>query len=175
VPGVTAGAPRPELASIAVPTTARGAERDWRLTAGWGSRSQRGITMPGRGRADARPFTEAEHATAACSAILGATTRDVWMNGASYWRNVPEKVWELSIGGYQALKKWLSYREHSIIERPLSEPEVSHFQATARRLAALVLMTPELDANYWSCAETHWPFEPPASGVRASQIPASPK
>ena len=98
VPVVTAGAPRPELASIAVPTTARGAERDWRLTAGWGSRSQRGITMPGRGRADARPFTEAEHA-AACSVLLGATTRDVWMNGASYWRNVPEKVWELSIGG----------------------------------------------------------------------------
>lgn len=95
------------------------------------------------------------------------------MNGASYWRNVPGKVWELSIGGYQTLKKWLSYREHSIIERPLSEPEVSHFQATARRLAALLLMTPELDANYWSCTEAHWPFEPPASRVRASQIPAS--
>jgi hypothetical protein len=95
------------------------------------------------------------------------------MNGASYWRKVPEKVWELSIGGYQALKKWLSYREHSIMERPLSEPEVSHFQATARRLAALLLMTPELDANYWSCTETHRPFEPPASEVRASQRSAS--
>jgi len=80
------------------------------------------------------------------------------MNGASYWRNVPKQVWELKIGGYQVLKKWLSYREQSIIERPLSEPEVSHFQSTARRLAALLLLGPELDANYWSCAEAHRPL-----------------
>jgi hypothetical protein len=165
VPGVSAGAPRPELACIAVPMTAPGAERDWRLTAGWGSRSQRGITMPGRGRADERPFTEAEHAAAVCSVLLGDTTHDVWMNDASYWRNIPEKVWDLSIGGYRVLKKWLSYREESIIERPLSEPEVSHFQATARRLAVMLLMTPELDANYWSCAETHWPFEDALGGA----------
>src|SRR5262249_55886264 len=114
VPGVTTGAPRAELASIAVPMTAPGSERDWRRTAGWGSRSQRGITMPGRGRADARPFTEAEHAAAAYFGLLGNTTHDVWMNGASYWQNVPEKIWELSIGGYRVLKKWLSYREQSI-------------------------------------------------------------
>ena len=135
-----------------------GAERDWQLTAGWGSRSQRGVTMPGRSRIDTGPFAPPEHATAARAELLGDTTRDVWMNGASYWRNVPGTVWDVSIGGYQVLKKWLSYREQSIIDRPLNEPEVSHFQATARRLAALLLLGPELDANYWSCAENHRPL-----------------
>ena len=43
VPGVSTGAIRPELASIAVPTTVPGVQRDWRIT-GWGSRSDKGIT-----------------------------------------------------------------------------------------------------------------------------------
>ncbi len=114
--------------------------------------------MPGRGRIDVRPFREIEQSAAARSVLLGIATQDIWMNGASYWRNVPEKVWDLRIGGYQVLKKWLSYREHSIIERPLNEPEVTHFQATARRLAALLLLGPVLDANYSSCAEAHRPL-----------------
>jgi hypothetical protein len=155
VSGVTTGAPRPELATIAVPTTAAGSTRDWRVTAGWGSRSEKGVTMPGRGRVEARPFSGAEQATAAHSALLGETTRDVWMNGASYWQNVPEKVWDLNVGGYQVLKKWLSYREHSIIGRPLTEMEVGHFQATSRRLAAVMLLGPELDANFTACAAAH--------------------
>ena len=46
VPGVTAGTPRAELATIAVPVTSPGQARDWRLTAGWGTRTQPGVTMP---------------------------------------------------------------------------------------------------------------------------------
>ena len=80
------------------------------------------------------------------------------MNGASYWRNVPERVWEFKIGGYQVIKKWLSYREHSTIERPLTEQEVSHLQATARRLAAILLLGPQLDMNYRACAAAHRPL-----------------
>jgi hypothetical protein len=30
----------------------------------------------------------------------------------------------------------------------------------------MLLMTPELDANYWSCAETHWPFEDALGGKK---------
>src|SRR5205085_1871967 len=63
VPGVTGGMPRPELAAIAVPATAPGRPRDWRLTAGWGTRTQNGVTMPGRGRFDARPYASSEAAT----------------------------------------------------------------------------------------------------------------
>lgn len=157
VPGVTQGKPRPELAGIAVPATAPGASRDWSLT-GWGHRTEKGVTMPGRGRTEERAYAASEAATAAQSALLGATTRDVWMNGASFWRNIPKVVWETHIGGYQVLKKWLSYRDHSILGRPLTEAEVQHVQATARRLAALRLMGPDLDASFRACAAAHMPL-----------------
>lgn len=42
------------------------------------------------------------------------------------------------LGGYQVLKKWLSYREHKVLDRPLSPEEVQHFSATARRIAAIL-------------------------------------
>jgi hypothetical protein len=73
------------------------------------------------------------------------------MNEASYWKCVPELVWECRIGGYQVLKKWLSYRDKSIIERPLGGDEVGHFQQTARRIAAILLLGPALDASYQDC------------------------
>jgi hypothetical protein len=114
--------------------------------------------MPGRGRLDARPYAPNEAATEAEQALLGLTTRDVWMNGGSYWCNVPERVWELKIGGYQVIKKWLSYREHDTIERALTEEEVGHVQSIARRLAAICLLGPQLDANYLACAEAHRPL-----------------
>ena len=68
------------------------------------------------------------------------------MNGAICWRNVPEQVWEFRIGGYQVLKKWLSYRDHSILDRALTAEEVGHVQATARRVAAILLLGPDLAA-----------------------------
>ena len=157
VSGVTTGTIRPEIASIAVPTTASGAQRDWRLT-GWGSRSDKGITMPGRGRTGSRAYGLAETATAQHAALLGDTTRDVWISAASFWRNIPESVWDVHIGGYQVLKKWLSYRDRSILARPLTEAEVEHVQSIARRLAALLLLGPELDASHRACAAAHVPL-----------------
>ena len=41
-------------------------------------------------------------------------------------------------GMAQVLKKWLSYRERSILERPLAPEEVQHFTDTARRIAAIL-------------------------------------
>jgi hypothetical protein len=111
--------------------------------------------MPGRGRLDARPYAPSEGTTEANQALLGSTTRDIWMNGASYWRNIPERVWDLRIGGYQVIKKWLSYREYNALDRPLTEEEVSHVQAMARRLAAILLLGPRVDASYHACAAAH--------------------
>ena len=54
----------------------------------------------------------------------------------------PRRVWSYKLGGYQVLKKWLSYRERNILARPLSPEEVQHFTDTARRIAA-ILMTVE--------------------------------
>jgi len=153
VPGITSGTLRPEIAVIAVPTTRAGQTKDWRLL-GWGNRTDKGITMPGRGRSEARAYAATEAALAPHHAQLGDQTFDIGMNPASFWRGIPQLVWECRIGGYQVIKKWLSYRDHSILQRPLTAEEVTHVQHTARRLAAVLLLGPELDASYRVCAAT---------------------
>ena len=74
-------------------------------------------------------------------AALGDTTFDIYLNDRAYWRNVPAVVWRYKLGGYQVLKKWLSYRERNILGRPLKPEEVQHFTDTARRIAAVLLLT----------------------------------
>ena len=74
-------------------------------------------------------------------AVLGDTTFDIYLNDRAYWRNVPAAVWRYKLGGYQVLKKWLSYRERNILGRALRPEEVQHFTDTARRIAAVLLVT----------------------------------
>ena len=69
---------------------------------------------------------------------LGDTTFDVYLNDRAYWRNVPVAVWNYQLGGYQVLKKWLSYRERRILDRPLLPEEVRHFTDTSRRISAIM-------------------------------------
>ena len=136
---------RPEIASIAVPTTVDGhnmADDDFALTAGWGHFGSGEAVMPGQGRADERPPTADERAALGdASRVLGETTCDVHLNGRAWWSNVPAAVWDYKLGGYQVLKKWLSYREHRVLGRPLRAEEVQHFTDTARRIAAILLHT----------------------------------
>jgi hypothetical protein len=136
------------------------AEEDLQLTAGWGHAGKEGVTMPGRGKLVSRERTAKELAelTKGLAALgiaqdegltrLGSTVVDVYLNDLCAWTNVPERVWELYIGGYQVMKKWLSYREYSFLKRPLALAEAEEVQAMARRLTALCLLQPELDANY---------------------------
>ena len=72
---------------------------------------------------------------------LGDTTFDIYLNDRAYWRNVPAAVWRYKLGGYQVLKKWLSYRERNILGRPLRLEGVEHFTQTARRIGAILLLT----------------------------------
>ena len=72
---------------------------------------------------------------------MGQTTFDIRLNDRAYWKNVPAAVWNYELGGYQVLKKWLSYRERGILGRILTPEEVQHFTDTARRIAALVMAT----------------------------------
>ena len=147
VPGVTTGALRPEMASIAVPTTADGgnmAADDFSMTAGWGHFGQGEAVMPGQGRVVERPYTSEERAALGNAASsLGDTTFDIHLNDRAYWRNVPAAVWSYKLGGYQVLKKWLSYRERGVLGRPLKPDEVQHFTDTARRIAGIQLLTIE--------------------------------
>ena len=142
VPGVTEGALRPEMAAIAVPSTTGGGNMsndDFALTAGWGHFGSGQAVMPGQGRVVERPYTAEERAALGGAArVLGETTFDVYLNDAAYWRNVPSAVWSYKLGGYQVLKKWLSYRERKVLGRALKPDEVQHFVDTARRVARVL-------------------------------------
>ena len=113
--GVNTGALRPEMAAIAVPTTTDGGNMDGRrlladgglgaLRAGGGRhagpRARCGASVHGEGaggpgQRDRRPRQDA--------------TFDIHLNDRAYWRNVPAAVWSYKLGGYQVLKKWLSYQ-----------------------------------------------------------------
>ena len=143
VPGVTAGVLHPEIAAIAIPSTADGSNmngEDFALAAGWGHFGQGGAVMPGQGRVGERPHTGGERAALAEAVrTLGETTFDIYLNDRAYWRNVPANVWSYKLGGYQVLKKWLSYRERGVLERPLTPEETQHFTDTARRIGAILL------------------------------------
>ena len=142
MPGVTQGALRPEIATIAVPATLGGHNMtgdDFALTAGWGHYGSGEAVMPGQGRVVERALTPADRAAMGDTvATLGETTFDIHLNSNAFWCNVPVGVWTYKLGGYQVLKKWLSYRERAILKRPLSDKEVQYFTDTARRIAAIV-------------------------------------
>ena len=142
VPGVTHGRLRPEIAAIAVPSTTDGGNMvggDFALTEGWGHFGQGQAVMPGKGRAIERPYTAEEKAVLGDSAFTsGETTFDIHLNEQAYWRNLPATVWSYKLGGYQVLKKWLSYRESKVLGRPLLPKEVRHFTDTARRIAGVL-------------------------------------
>lgn len=116
--------------------------------------------MPGRGKAEARPWTDVEQqrlsALAAKEgldlsevlALLGETCFDVYLNGSTFWTAVPTKVWNYDLGGYQVLKKWLSYRELPLLDRPLRSEESDYFAQVVRRITAILLLGPALDASY---------------------------
>jgi hypothetical protein len=144
--GVAQGKPRPELRLLAELNYSGIA--DLRVIGGWGRAGNGGVTMPGKGKMLTRGYRAEEELEKPLLDLLGKSTHDIYLNDAAYWRNVPEKVWDYTIGGYQVLKKWLSYREHALLGRPLTTEEALEFTHIARRLAALILLQPELDANY---------------------------
>lgn len=163
VPGVTDTGCRPELRTLALPSHAGRSslsDDDLALTAGWGHPGQGGATMPGKGNLVEREYSKAEREAISSGAnllglpseaavsILGRKTYDVYLNDVAFWANVPVKVWDYTIGGYQVVKKWLSYREEKLLGRPLSKDEVRYVQEMVRRIAALLLLQPALDANY---------------------------
>ena len=84
--------------------------------------------------------SQIDTATGKTAAVLGNTTFDINLNDRAYWRNVPAAVWNYKLGGYQVLKKWLSYRESAVLKRPLKPEEVQHFTNTARRITAILLL-----------------------------------
>ena len=160
-PGVTTGTPRPELVDIAVPATADDHNMtgdDFAVTAGWGHAGSGDAVMPGQGRTVERACTAKERealraapaafgdgaaprASGNDGATPGGTTFDIYLNADAFWRNVPPAVWRYKLGGYQVLKKWLSYRERTVLGRALKPDEVLQFTEIARRIAAILALT----------------------------------
>jgi hypothetical protein len=144
IPGVTQTPLRPEIAVLGVPSTTDGgnmASAHFAVIAGWGHRGSGDVVMPGKGRAVERPYTSAERSTLSdVLSVMGETTFDVYLNREAFWRNIPAAVWNYRLGGYQVLKKWLSYRERAIIGRKLQPEEVQYFADTARRIGALMML-----------------------------------
>lgn len=140
--GVTKGKLRPELRALGVPAKpghkSIDPDADLDATASWGFRNKAGAVMCGQGKATPH---ESDGAF------------DVWINDRVCWQNVPADVWELTIGGYPVIKKWLSYREKRVLGRALKMEEVTHITGVVRRLKAILLLGPDLDANYAACAE----------------------
>ncbi len=143
VPGVTGAPLRPEMAAVAVPATTRGGQMtgdDFAVTVGWGHYGSGEAVMPGGGRAVERVYLDEERdALGDVQFVLGETSFDVYLNERTFWRCVPAAVWSYKLGGYQVLKKWLSYRESGVIGRPLKLEEVQHFTNMARRIQGIIL------------------------------------
>ncbi|MGH6814614.1 MAG: type ISP restriction/modification enzyme [Hyphomicrobiaceae bacterium] len=187
-PGVSMGALRPGLKTLGLPAK-RGSKNldldDLALTAGWGStqtaNSKGTIVMPGRGLVAERAYTNVEKAALAAEGkalgltldevllLLGGTTLDVHLNTDAWWSNVPKGVWDYALGGYQVIKKWLSYRERSVLGRGLKPEEAAYVSQMVRRIAAILLMGPALDANYAAAKANAiaWKDGPPAEASSA--------
>lgn len=134
VAGVTMAPVRDDLKSVAHLTHSDRVglqEGDLAITAGWGNPTKTGI-MPGRGKIEEQPDGKL----------------DIYLNAKVAWRGIPTGVWQYTIGGYQVMKKWLSYREQTVLGRPLSIEEAREVQQMSRRIAALLSLEPALDANY---------------------------
>ena len=149
--GVTAGKIRPELRIVGAMFRVGGGSinpdnGELAMTVGWGYPGKDGVTMPGKGRIEPHP-------------VEGAATEpayDLYLNEVAYWANVPRSVWEFTIGGYQVIKKWLSYREKAVLGRDLRLEEALYVTDLIRRLAALVALQPALDAGYAAARDRAW-------------------
>ena len=74
------------------------------------------------------------------------------------WRMLPREYppWN----GYQVLKKWLSYREQRLLGQALASDEERDFTKIVSRIAAVILLGPQLDENYRTVASTARPLTP---------------
>ncbi len=144
VPGVTDLKVRPSLKGLGELTvTDPGAKAkskpapDLTLNARWGylQKTKNGdIIMPGPGKVT--------------TGTRGEGFLDIHLNATTRWKDVPAAVWSYTLGGYQVLKKWLSYRESALLDRPLTGEEAHDFTHHTRRIAALLELQGELDGHY---------------------------
>jgi len=100
---------------------------DLAIAARWGYAGQGGVTMPGPGMIR--------------SGTRGEGYLDIHLNDTTRWKDVPEPVGNYTLGGYQVLKKWLSYCGSALPARPLTPDEAQQFTHHVRASPASSLCT----------------------------------
>jgi hypothetical protein len=150
VEGVTTKV-KPEFKEIAVLSSTKNLS----ITAGWGHGGKEGVTMPGKGKMESKIIEAAPEYYLPWNQF-----HDVYLNESACWKDIPAEVWDYTIGGYQVIKKWLSYREFELLGRPLTPEEAREFTHMARRIAGLILLQPELDKNYQAVKAATFDWKP---------------
>lgn len=138
---------------------------DYLLDGKWTHVSDRGIS-PGRGIVGPLREWDNEERTALLEAFssmevderrgfeLLGKAREIHLNANCHWKSVPDVVWNFRIGNRQVIRKWLSYRSETVIGRKIDvDTEVKYVKGMIWRLATLILMTDQLDANYEACRD----------------------
>ena len=110
--------------------------------------------MPGQVHAVERAYTGSERSALDTDLdTLRETTYDIHLNDNAYWRNVPANVWNYRLGGYQVLKKWLSYRERKVLGRGFEGGRGGYFSEVSRRIGAILLLALQSDASSKGCGD----------------------
>ncbi len=94
---------------------------DFDLTIGWGHGGKDGVCMPGRGKIETRKQTDT-----LLKRAFGEETSTSTSTAQPFGRTFPPAVWDYTIGGYQVIKKWLSYRRKDGLGRGLTMEETEY-------------------------------------------------
>lgn len=126
--------------------------------------------MPGKGKSTLRPYSpEGRAAIEQGAEALGLSAEEAlaqlrdrrWTSTRTM--SPTGDAWRRGCGGYQVMKKWLSYRERALLGRDLGPEEAREVMRMARRIAAILLLQPELDANYLAVKGNAWEWRSPSS------------
>ena len=74
----------------------------------------------------------------------------VYINSKQYFIGIPETIWNLNIGGYQVLEKWLKDRRG----RMLTYDDLTHYQKVVVALTETIRIMKEIDK-----AIPEWPIK----------------
>lgn len=89
-----------------------------------------------------------------CLERLGVNYANGRINKEVWWIDIPGAAWDFTIGGRKVLRKWLSYRDHRVIKRPLTPVEMEQFSDIARRLVMIILIGVKLDQMWPKLSDT---------------------
>lgn len=89
------------------------------------------------------------------------TERAVWINDANHFTNVPQAVWDFTIGGYQVIDKYLKSRKG----RTLSLDEIENVENVVNILDFTIEQMSQIDDAYLEAfGEGHTKTGPPLAG-----------